>query len=97
MLSHEQLRAKMLSNRTVKKEYDRLADEFLVVEALIKARLRAGLSQAEVAKRMGTKPPAISRIESSDTKHSPSVQTLIKYAAAVGCKLEVKLKPARAS
>jgi transcriptional regulator with XRE-family HTH domain len=97
MLSHEQLRAKLLSNTAVKKEYDRLADEFLVVEELIKARLRAGLSQAEVAKRMGTKPPAVSRIESSDVKHSPSVHTLKKYAAAVGCRLEVKLKPARAN
>jgi transcriptional regulator with XRE-family HTH domain len=97
MLTHERLKAKILANSAVKEEYERLADEFVLVEELIKARLRSGLSQAEIARRMGTKPPAISRIESSDPKHSPSVRTLTKYAKAVGCKLEFKLKPVRAS
>lgn len=95
MLSHEQLRKKMLSDPAVKREYDALADEFVLVEELVKARLRAGLTQAEVAQRMGTKAPAISRIESADTKHSPSFHTLKKYAAAVGCKLELRLKPSK--
>ena len=92
MLTHDQLKAKMLTNRNVRDEYNRLADEFSIVEELIKARLNAGLSQAEVANRMGTKAPAISRIESSDAKHSPSLRTLQKYAAAVGCELEIRLK-----
>jgi ribosome-binding protein aMBF1 (putative translation factor) len=92
MLTHDQLKAKMLSNKSVRNEYDRLADEFSIVEELVKARLSAGLSQAEVADRMGTKAPAISRIESSDAKHSPSLRTLQKYAAAVGCELEIRLK-----
>ena len=86
----------MLSNPTVKQEYDRLAEEFSLIEELVKARLSAGLSQAEVARRMGTKAPAISRIESADSSHSPSLRTLRKYAAAIGCDLEVKLKPAKA-
>ncbi len=92
MLTHDQLKAKMLSNKSVRNEYDRLADEFSIVEELVKARLSAGLSQAEVADRMGTKAPAISRIESSVAKHSPSLRTLQKYAAAVGCELEIRLK-----
>jgi ribosome-binding protein aMBF1 (putative translation factor) len=92
MLTHDQLKAKMLSNKSIRNEYDRLADEFSIVEELVKARLSAGLSQAEVADRMGTKAPAISRIESSDAKHSPSLRTLQKYAAAVGCELEIRLK-----
>ncbi len=85
----------MLRDPAVKREYERLADEFWLVEELVKARLRAGLSQAEVAKRMGTKAPAISRIESADPRHPPSFRALKKYAAAVGCKLEFKLKPAK--
>lgn len=97
MLSHERFKAKMLANSAVKEEYERLADEFVIIEELIKARLRSGLSQAEIARRMGTKPPAISRIESSDPKHSPSVRTLTRYAKAIGCKLELKLKPLRVS
>lgn len=92
MLSHDQLKKKMLSDPAVKLTYDELADEFFLVEALVKARLRAGLSQAEVARRMGTKSPAVSRIESANVKHSPSFRTLKKYAAAVGCRLEIKLK-----
>jgi transcriptional regulator with XRE-family HTH domain len=60
---------------------------------MLKARERAGLSQAEIADRMGTKAPAITRLESSLTngKHSPSVATLRRYAHAVGCELQVKL------
>lgn len=95
MLSHEQMKKKMLSDPTVRHEYDSIAEEFRLAEKLVKARLRAGLSQEDVAERMGTKAPAISRIESSSTKHSPSVRTLQKYAEAVGCELEIKLKPAK--
>ncbi len=59
---------------------------------MLKARTDAGLSQAEVAERMGTKPPSITRLESSLTngRHSPSIATLKKYADAVGCHLEIK-------
>lgn len=60
---------------------------------MVQARQDAGLSQAQVAKRMGTKPPAIARLESSlsSGKHSPSLATLRKYAEAVGCHLEIRL------
>ncbi|WP_245651210.1 helix-turn-helix domain-containing protein [Paramagnetospirillum marisnigri] len=47
------LKAKILADPEVKAEYDRLAPEFEIAETLIRARQRAGLSQAEVAKRMG--------------------------------------------
>jgi transcriptional regulator with XRE-family HTH domain len=60
---------------------------------MLQARKDAGLTQAQVAERMGTKPPAVTRLESalSTGKHSPSLATLRKYAAAVGCHLEVRL------
>jgi transcriptional regulator with XRE-family HTH domain len=60
---------------------------------MLLARQKAGLSQAQLAKRMGTKPPAITRLESSLTsgKHSPSIATIKKYAEAVGCHLEIRL------
>lgn len=81
----------MLSKASVKRAYDELAEEFSIIEKLVRARLEAGLSQAEVAERMGTQPPAISRIESPDSKHSPSLRTLQKYAAAVGCELDIRI------
>jgi transcriptional regulator with XRE-family HTH domain len=91
MRSHDDLVAKMLADPEVAAEYDALEAEFALFDELTRARRQAGLTQADVAKRMGTKPPAISRIEAPDAKHSPSLRTLQKYAQAVGCRLEIKL------
>jgi len=98
MMTHEQMVRKMLKNPEVKAEYDALDAEFALLDERLAARRRAGLTQAEVAKRMGTKAPAVARIESGggSKRHSPSVTTLRKYAEAVGCKLEIRLKPKQA-
>ena len=73
--------------------YDELETEYVLLRELLQARQRAGLTQAEVAKKMGTKPPAVTRLETalSDNRQSPTLATLKKYAHAVGCKLEVHL------
>ena len=91
-MKHSELTAKALSNPIVQAAYDEMAPEFMILRQMLKARQKAGLSQAEVAKRMGTKAPAITRLESSlgNGKHSPSLATLQKYASAVGCELQVK-------
>ena len=95
MLSHAELKAKMLSNPVVKAEYDRLAPEMALLDEFLRARMDAGLTQAQVAERMNTQPPVVSRLEGSlmSGKHSPSLATLRKYAEAVGCKLEIHLIP----
>src|ERR1700730_16671162 len=99
MLTHEQLVKKMLKNPAVRAEYDAQAEEFALLDELLRARQRAGLTQAEVAKRMGTMTPAIARLEGGGGSkgHSPSVATLRKYAKAVGCSLEIQLRPSRKS
>lgn len=76
-------------------EYDALADEFALFDEMLKARKNAGLTQADIAKKMGTKTPAIARLEASgrQKKHSPSLATLQKYAEAVGCRLDIRLIP----
>lgn len=91
-MSHSQLKEKALKKRSVREEYEALEPEFNLLREMLKARNDAGLSQADVAERMGTKPPAITRLESSLTsgRHSPSIATLKKYAKAVGCHLEIK-------
>lgn len=94
MLSHAELKKRALSNPDVKKSYDALEDEYVLARELIRARSSAGLTQAEVAEKMHTKPPAIARLEGGG-KHSPSIETLRKYASAVGCKLEVRLVPTK--
>ena len=93
MLTHEKLTQKMLMNSEVKDEYNLLAEEFSLFDELLKARLSAGLTQKEVASRMGTKTPAIARLEAGggQKQHSPSISTLRKYASAVGCHLEIRL------
>jgi len=93
MLTHEELKKKMLNNPDVKAKYDALEKEFNLFNELLNARMQAGLTQAEVADRMGTKTPAIARLEAGggNKRHSPSISTLRKYAEAVGCHLEIRL------
>lgn len=92
MITHEQMKQVALSNPKVKAEYDALEDEFSLMTEMFRARKEAGLSQDEVAKRMGTKQSAIARLEAS-AGHSPSISTLQKYAEAIGCKLDIRLIP----
>ena len=91
-MRHGELKTKALSNPEVKAAYDEMVPEFALLRQMLKARQKAGLSQADVAERMGTKAPAITRLESSlgNGKHSPSLATLQKYANAVVCELQVK-------
>jgi transcriptional regulator with XRE-family HTH domain len=92
-MNHSEFIKKALKREGVKAAYDAMDPEFSLLRELLKARQNAGLSQAEVAKTMGTKAPAVTRLESSlsSGKHSPSIATLKKYAKALGCHLEIKL------
>jgi transcriptional regulator with XRE-family HTH domain len=91
MLTHKQLRTKALANAQVKAEYKKLADEFSLLDEFLKARAAQGLTQAQLAAKIGTTQSAVARMESGSGKHSPSLATLTKYADALGCKLEVRL------
>ena len=71
--------SKMLKNPAVKAEVEKLnREEFAILDEILTARKEAGLSHAQIAKRMGTQTPAIARLESSlaTGKHSPSLSTL---------------------
>lgn len=89
---HEAFLAKAGTRKGFKEAYAELEVEYQVVNQLLKARTRAGLTQDAVAERMGTTKSAVSRLESSG-KHAPSLGTLRRYAQAVGCDLHVKLVP----
>ena len=95
MMTHKVFVTKMLKQPAVKAEYDAQAEEFALLDELLKARRQAGLTQAAVAARMGTKTPAVARLEAGggSRRHSLSVATLRKYARAVGCRLEIRLRP----
>jgi ribosome-binding protein aMBF1 (putative translation factor) len=88
----DEFKARLLANPRVKAEYDALAPEFEISAELIKARRRAGLSQAELASRMGTSQSTIARLESGQTL--PSTKTLLRFAKATGNKVRLRLSAA---
>ena len=73
--------------------WDALEEEYSALDALLAARKLAGLTQEQLAQRMGTTKSAISRLEASlrSEKRSPSFATLKKYANACGKKLVVQI------
>ena len=91
MLTHKELKARALARVDVKAEYDRIGEEFAFLDEFLKVRADAGITQAEVAERVGTTQSAIARLESGRGKHSPSLATLRKYARALGYRLEFRL------
>jgi len=94
-MKHIAIKKSALKKPKVKEEYEALGPEFELLRQILSARSKAGLSQADVAERMGTHAPAITRLESalSTGKHSPSIDTLKRYAQAVGCELQIKFVP----
>ena len=93
MRTHEELKALALSDPDVRAEYERIErEEMPMLDTILRARAEAGLTQAQVAARMGTQAPAVARLENAlvTGKHSPSIATLQKYATALGKKLEVR-------
>jgi ribosome-binding protein aMBF1 (putative translation factor) len=81
----------MAENPGYRDAYEALEEEFALIEALMEARKRSRLSQAEIASRMGTTESAVSRLESGRVK--PSTRTLERYAAATGHRLKISFEP----
>lgn len=94
MRTHDQLVKRLMRRPGVRAEVQRIEREAAeLLDALLKARQEAGLTQAQVAKRMGTHAPAIARLERAlaTGKHSPSVATLRKYVKACGKRLVLRV------
>jgi ribosome-binding protein aMBF1 (putative translation factor) len=88
-IAFEDFKARLLADPEVRAEYDALAPEFEIASELLRARLRAGLSQAELAARMGTSQSTIARLESGQTL--PSTKTLLRFAQATGSRFQIRL------
>lgn len=94
MQTHDQVVKKLMRRPGVRAEVERLKrEEFALLDALLKARQEAGLTQAQVAERMGTQAPSVARLERAlaTGKHSPSVATLRKYVKACGKRLVLQV------
>jgi ribosome-binding protein aMBF1 (putative translation factor) len=91
MTSLAKLRQNLLTDPEVKAEYDRLGPIFAVVGEMIEARQAAGLTQTEIAVRMGTSQSAVARLENA--RHMPTFEMIARYAAAIGRRLDIHLAP----
>src|SRR5436190_21964859 len=80
-----------LTHPQVRREYKALREEFELLDEILKARTEAGLTQAELAERIGTTQSAVARMETAIGKHSPSIATLKRYASALGYRLQLRL------
>ena len=95
MIDVEDLHKKWMKKPGYRAAYRSLEKEFAFASAMIAARARAGLTQAQVAKKMGTTQSVVARIESGT--HLPSMSTLERYAKAVGSDLHISLPPRKAA
>ena len=84
------LKPELLADPETRAAYDALASEFETARELIAARVRAGLTQAQVAERMGSTQSTVARLESG--KRPPSLRTVQRYALAVGCRAVVRIE-----
>jgi len=87
------LKAELLADPATRAAYDALAPEFETARELLGARTRAGLTQSQVAERMGSTQSTVARLESG--KRAPSLRTVQRYAQAVGCRAVVRIERVR--
>ena len=85
-------RDKALKNPDVKAEYDALAPLFNIKKQLVSARLSKGVTQEQIALKIGTSKSNISRLESLNNTYMPNLGTLMKYAEALGLRLDIGLR-----
>lgn len=85
--SFKDLKKKWLSNPEIKREYDRLEPTYTLINKIIEQRKKTGLTQQELAVRMGTKQSAIARFETG--KVSPSLDFISRLAEVLGCQLTI--------
>lgn len=91
--SLKELRKEALSRPAVKAEYDRLMPAYVLRKKLIGLRIAAGFTQEQMARALKTHKSNISRLENVDSKVSPTLSTIERYARAAGYRLEMNFLP----
>ena len=86
-----ELHKKWMKSPKYRRAYEALEEEFVLASAVIEARSRMGLTQKDLARRMGTTQPAVARLESGRTR--PSMRTLERVAKATGSRLLIRFEP----
>ena len=89
MQKYQDFKNKLLKDQEIKQAYDELEPEQQIIQAVLTLRLKKGLSQKQLAKKVGTRQPSISRLESGD--YNPSLNFLKKLAEALDAKLKIDI------
>lgn len=87
-MNFKSFKQKALENQEVRQEYEALEEEFSLIDQLITMRTKAGLTQEDVAKKLGTNKSNICRLERG--RSNPSWGTLSKYASACGFRVRLE-------
>jgi len=91
-LSFESFKKEALKNPGVKKEYDALEPVFELRRKLIRMRMEKGMTQEQLAQKMGTRRSNISRLEAGENVSFPTLKTISKYANALGYKVKIEFE-----
>lgn len=86
----ELLESELLKDNEVRAEYENLKPRYDVISQMIKIRNEQGITQEELARRIGTKKSNISRMESGN--YNPSLDFLVKIANGLGRTLHVQIR-----
>lgn len=86
----DEIEKEWMKDPEFKKEYDKLGPEYELISKVIGARIKKGLTQAELAKKIGTKQSAIARLESGNA--NPSFNFLKKVGTGLGKRLQIDFK-----
>jgi len=89
--SYDKLRSKLMKNPGFQREYEKLEPEFRIASALIEARIRGKMTQAELAKKINTGQAVISRLENMNAR--PSLSLIQRIAEALGLRVDLRLLP----
>lgn len=89
MRDYQSLKRELLKDKKIKKAYQELGPEFELVLTLIKKRLTRGITQKELARRIGTKQSAIARLESGN--YNPTLGFIRKVAEALNTKIKISI------
>src|SRR5438477_1972636 len=86
-----EMHKKWMKQPKYRQAYEALEEEFALASAVLDARRRAGLTQSELARKMGTTQPVVARLESG--RGRPSMRTLERLAKATGSRLLIRFEP----
>jgi transcriptional regulator with XRE-family HTH domain len=92
-MNWQELKSRLLKDPAFKEEYDALEPEYRLLRAIIEQRIKKGLSQEMLARKIGTRQEAVARLENG--RANPTLRFLKKVADALDAELEISLQPKR--